>query len=254
MKDDFLVSHSREFGIDLALPIRLQKRALMRGLGLPSDGEPCAVSVSDQDQVSRIYHDHLAHGEAFLVIVSEKPMLTAVPPLFQIQSDHTVEWRDDQGRKRIIDQGRALQEILKLRPATWVEFTPVIWGPESIAGHVLYLDGDRQVLEMQRGVLPNKILFDRQLPAYTGELQQFTLDYSDYIEASYRLREVGYANILPATVIRSICHTLQSHSYAFAQLARIAPMPTWEFALLPDGRLVSVDIDWPSQWLPQGRE
>jgi len=108
----------------LSLPLRLQKRALLKALGFPGDPKAKRCRACEANKVRQFFKEYCAEGYPFLIIVSEKPMYTLVPPLFIVSSSDSVEWRDDQGVKQVISTDEMLAVINQYPQTTWVEFTP----------------------------------------------------------------------------------------------------------------------------------
>ncbi|MDD2913113.1 MAG: hypothetical protein PHS29_00525, partial [Candidatus Pacebacteria bacterium] len=179
-------------------------------------------------------------------------MHTLVPPLFVVNSSDSVQWRDDQGVKQVISTDKALAVIGQYPQTTWVEFTPRPWNERAIAGRLIYTSMDNQVLEIQQCTVPAKLINDRQLPTYVGELSFLEVTRRGYLDDSRRLREIGYLNICSFGVIRSICRAMPPMG-SFEELRLISRLPTLEFAFTETGRLMAIDIDWPAQYVEKKR-
>ncbi len=247
MNEYFLVNASK-YGIDPSLPLRLQKRALLRILGFPDNSNLKACRSCDSKRVGQLFNEYSARGYPFLIIVSEKPMYTLVPPLFVVSDSDSVQWRDNQGVKRTITASKALKIINGYSETTWLEFTPDIWGKQTIAGRIIYTSAESQTLEIQQGTIPANLINDRQLPTYVGELSFFEVTRQGYLDDSRRLREAGYLNICSFGVIRSICREMPPIA-SFEELCLISRFPTLEFVFTETGRLMAIDIDWPAQYI-----
>jgi hypothetical protein len=248
MNECFLANAGSKYGIDLSLPLRLQKRALLKALGFPGDPKLKGCRVCEADKVKRLFKEYSTEGYPFLIIVSEKPMHTPVPPLFVVNGFDSVQWRDDRGTKQTISADKALAVISRYPQTTWVEFTPRPWNEHTIAGRLIYTSMDNQVLEIQQGIVPAKLINDRQLPTYVGELSFLEATKRGYLDDSRRLREMGYLNICSFGVIRSICRAMPPMS-SFEELRFVSRLPTLEFAFTETGRLMAIDIDWPAQYV-----
>ena len=168
MNECFLANAGSKYGIDLSLPLRLQKRALLKALGFPGDPKLNGCRACEVNKVKQFFAEYCAEGYPFLIIVSEKPMHTLVPPLFVVNGSDSVQWRDDQDTKQTISADEALVAISQYPQTTWVEFTPRPWNERTIAGRLIYISMDNQVLEIQQGTVPAKLINDRQLPTYVG--------------------------------------------------------------------------------------
>lgn len=246
----FLVNAGSKYGFDTNLPLRLQKRALLRALGFPGDPKLKGCQSCETDKAARLFKEYGTQGYPFLIIVSEKPMSSLVPPLFVVNDPHGMQWRDNHGTKRVITAHKALSIIKAYPPSTWVEFTPSPWGGRgrTIAGRLTYVAVDNQVLEVQQGTIPAKLINDRQLQTYVGELSFLDVERHRYLEDSRRLRAVGYLNICPFGVVRSICRKMPAIA-SFEELRLISQLPTMEFAITGTGQMIAIDIDWPAQYI-----
>lgn len=248
MNECFLANAGSKYGIDVSLPLRLQKRALLKALGFPGDPQLKGCQSCETNKVAQLFAEYSAQGHPFLIIVSEKPMSSLVPPLFVVRKPRDVQWRDNQGTKRIIATDEALSIIKAYPQNTWVEFSPYIWGENEIAGRLIYISAGNQVLELQQGTVPSKLINDRQLPTYAGELGFLDVERYRYLEDSRRLRDAGYPNICPFSVVRSICREMPATA-SFEKLRLISQLPTLEFVFTWTGRLMAIDIDWPAQYI-----
>jgi len=248
MNECFLANAGSKYGIDLSLPLRLQKRALLKALGFPGDPKLKGCRACEAKKVKQFFNEYCAEGYPFLIIVSEKPMHTLVPPLLVVNGLDSVQWRDDQGAKQTISADEALAVINQYPQATWVEFTPRPWNEHTIAGRLIYTSMENQVLEIQQGTVPAKLINDRQLPTYVGELSFLEATRRSYLGDSRRLREVGYLNICSFDTIRSICRAMPP-LVSFEELRLVSRLPTLEFAFTETGRLMAIDIDWPAQYI-----
>jgi len=248
MNECFLANAGSNYGIDLGLPLRLQKRALLKALGFPGDPKLEGCRSCEADKVKRLFEEYSTKGYPFLIIVSEKPMRTLVPPLFVVNGLDSVQWRDNQGAKQTISADEALAVINQYPQTTWVEFTPRPWNERTIAGRLMYTSMENQVLEIQQGSVPAKLINDRQLPTYVGELSFLEGTKRGYLDDSRRLQEAGYLNICTFSVVRSICRAMPPIN-SFEELRLVSRFPTLEFAFTETGRLMAIDIDWPAQYI-----
>lgn len=248
MNECFLANAGSKYGIDLSLPLRLQKRALLKVLGFPGDPKLKGCQACEANKVKQFFDEYCAEGYPFLIIVSEKPMHTLVPPLFVVNGSGGVQWRDDQGAKQIISADEAQAIIGQYPQTTWVEFTPHPWNEHTVAGRLIYTSMENQVIEIQQGTVPAKLINDRQLPTYVGELSFLEVTRRGYLDDSRRLREAGYLNICSFGVVRSICRAMPPMA-SFEELRLVSRLPTLEFAFTETGRLMAIDIDWPAQYV-----
>ena len=248
MNECFLSKAGSKYSIDTNLPLRLQKRALLKALGFPGDPNLKGCQSCEINKVEQLFKEYSTQGYPFLIIVSEKPMPSLVPPLFVVNDSHSVQWRDNQGAKRVITADEALSIIKAYPQNTWVEFAPLPWRESTIAGRLIYVAMDNQVLEIQQGTVPAKLINDRQLPTYVGELSFLDVERYRYLEDSRRLRAVGYPSICSFGVVRNICREMPAMA-SFEELRFISQLPTLEFAFTGTGRLMAIDIDWPAQYI-----
>lgn len=248
MNECFLANAGSKYGIDTSLPLRLQKRALLRTLGFPGDPNLKACKSNATKKVKQLVKEYSDLGYPFLIIVSEKPMTTLVPPLFIVNNQDNVQWRDDQGTKQIVSTSEAVAIIERYPSTTWVEFAPSPWGEQTVAGRLIYTSMENQVLEMQQGTVPARLINDRQLPTYVGDLSFLEVSRRGYLEDSRRLRDVGYFTICSFTTVRSICREMPPLT-SFEELRLVSQLPTLEFAFIQTGQLMAIDTDWPAQYI-----
>ncbi len=248
MNECFLANAGSKYGINMSLPLRLQKRALLRTLGFHGDPNLKACRSCESKRVEQLFSEYSARGYPFLIIISEKPMHTLVPPLFVVNASDSVQWRDDQDAKRSISASEVLMIIGKYPETTWVEFAPRPWNDRTIAGRLIYTSMENQVLEIQQGTVPAKLLNDRQLPTYVGELSFFEATRRGYLDDSRRLREMGHLNICSFTTVKNICRAMPP-MISFEELRFISRFPTLEFVFTETGWLMAIDIDWPAQYI-----
>lgn len=250
MDERFLINAGSKYGIGASLPLRLQKRALLRVLGFPVDPNLNGCKSCETDKVTRYFREYSVREYPFLIIVSEKPMSSLVPPLFVVRDTNGVQWRNNQGVKQIITADNTLSIIKDYPQSTWVEFSPYPWGGRTIAGRLIYIDLDHQVLEMQQGTTPANLINNRRLPTYVGDLSFLDLERHCYIENSRSLRAIGFPTLCSLSVVRGICRKMPSLT-SFERLRYISQFPTLEFAVTGMGQLIAIDIDWPAQWAEQ---
>ncbi len=248
MNEYFFKNIQNQYAIDLNLPLRQQKRILLSALGFPCDPMLKACPSCDTNKIDQLLKEYCAQGCPFLIIVSEKPMLTLVQPLFIVNNINSVQWRNNQGVKQIINLHEALTVVKNYPKSTWVEFSPYLWGEYTIAGRLMYISAENQILEMQQGVSPTKLVNDCKLMTYVGELSFLETEKHQYVQHSCCLRSMGYSNIFPFSVVQSVCRKMPRIS-SFESLLLIGKFPTLEFAFRSSGQLIAIDIDWPSQWI-----
>ena len=251
LEENFLVREGNRFNLDPSLPLRLQKRGVLKLLGFPGNNNLVSCEAVDAGVVDSLFERYADAGFPFLILVSGKPSLTIVPPLFFVRGGDEIVWRNDKNEKRIVSHREAMRIISGYRPGTWLEFSDYIWGPETMAGRLAFISDGEQIIELQRGVIPSQLLLrDCEVrPAYSGSLSYFELTTQSYREAGILLRDAGYSNVLTMWAVRSVASVLgRRHFRGFEELAKVAPMPTLEFAITSSQAFVSIDIDWPSQW------
>lgn len=246
MDECLLANAGSKYGIDPNLPLRLQKRDLLKALKFPGDPKLKRCRSCETGKVVQLFREYCTQGYPFLIIVSEKPMFTLVPPLFVVSASNSVQWRDDKGTRKVLSAKEALAVIKQFPQTTWVEFAPCPWNERTVAGRLIYVSMESQVLEIQQGTVPSKLINDRQLPTYSGELSFFEASMRDYFEASRRLRDAGYLNICSFDAVRGICRKMPPMA-SFEELRFISQLPTLEFAFT--GQLMAIDIDWPAQYI-----
>jgi hypothetical protein len=251
MNEGFLESAGSKYGIDITLPFRLQKRALLSVLGFPSNLKLKMCRCHDTKEVERLFGEYGVQGYPFLVIISEKPMSSLVTPLFVVNSSHNVHWRDNRGNKNLITTNKALSIIQTYSTNTWLEFSPYIWGIRTIAGRLIYTTQDNQILEIQQGTFLPNLMDDQQLPTYMGKLSFLDLKLHRYLEDSRHLQSIGYSTICPFSAVRDICKKMPLIT-SFEKLNCISQFPALEFAVMETGQLITIDVDWPSQWIDKG--
>ena len=184
MDERFLSTVGSEYRIDSRLPLRIQKRQLLEALGFPGNPDLKACRAQSSKTLRQLWAEYSSFGFPFLIIVSEKPMKSLVPPLFIVHEEDAVEWRNDCGIRRSIRKNQAFGEIARYSPDAWVEFTPYIWGERVFAGRLLYEGGIEQILELQQGTIPSRIMNDRGLPVFGGEIRFLDLDRASYLESA----------------------------------------------------------------------
>ena len=246
INERFLVNAGSKHGIDSSLPLRLQKRELLKALGFPGDPKLKRCQSCKTCEVKQLLKEYCAQGYPFLIIVSEKPMFTLVPPLFVVDGSNSVKWRDNRGIGKVLSANEALAVIKQFPQTTWVEFAPCPWNERTIAGRLIYASMESQILEIQQGTVPSKLINNRQLPTYSGELSFFEVSMRDYFKASRRLKDAGYLNTCSFDTVRGICRKMPPMA-SFEELHLVSQLPTLEFTFT--GQLMAIDIDWPAQYI-----
>ncbi len=244
----FLTSRVGKYDIGQDLPLRMQKRELLKALGFSGDPMLKRCMSCESDKVMKLFDEYCAEGYPFLIVVSEKPVLTLIPPLFIVKDTDTIQWRNDQNQKKIISAAKTLSIIKKYSIHTWVEFCPNPWKEDTIAGRLIYSHGEHQILEMQEGTVPTKLIDDHQLLTYMGKLSFLDIEKNTYLDDSRYLRESEYSRIYPLSQVRRICRGMPEIP-SFEALSSISRLPTVEFAFTKASGLLVVDVDWPAQYV-----
>lgn len=252
LDEEFLVRNTSRFDIDSSLPLRLQKRQLLGLLGFSNNKALVSCLASGKQRIENLFYEYSDKGFPFLILVSEKPSRTIVPPLFTVKERNEIIWRDDKNVKSNISYTQFLDIISGYDPPTWLEFSNYIWGSNTIAGRLVYINAEQQIIELQLGVVPSQLLApDHQgdLLVYSGPLIFFDLNQRDYWQNIARLRSLGH-NPLSFYVVRKIIRELSDwYSIGCQELVKIASLPTLEFGVnTTNWEFIFIDIDWPSQW------
>lgn len=251
LEDDFLANRLKVGKVDFSLPIRLQKRELLKSLGFPVGNSLISCLVSNEELLSGLLDLYMKKEDfPFLVLVSEKKLLSRVFPLFVVYSREQVLFRDHREKKSLLTYEEMLGIINGFDPDTWIELVDYVWGSDVIAGRLLYIDQGNQVVEIQRGVIPSQMFYeigDNTL-IFSGSFHYFDLSSADYLISRRSLQAAGYHNIFSYNSVQSVVSRLGEYIEGFSELADIASMPTLEFATGPNHMFVCIDIDWPSQW------
>lgn len=245
---DFLSRSATEFNLDISLPIRLQKRQLLEFLNFSKNKELESCRANDYQKFNTLFKRYFQSATHFLIIVSEKTPRTIIPPLFIVKGKKNIMWRDDMGIKKEISYSEMVKIVKKFEPSTWLEFAEYIWGPQTIAGRLLYINKYEQVIEMQKGIIPSQLVSRNNYPMYSGRVCCFNLQINDYQETCLILKSAGFQKIMDFYLVKRIIDYLARNSIAFEQLFAISSMPTLEFGILEDRSFIFIDIDWPAQW------
>lgn len=248
LDEHFLSYKANGFNSDKTLPLRLQKRQLLDFLGFPKNKglKPCLATK--QQTIKSLFKEYSAIGFPFLLIVSEKPSRTIIPPLFTVEAADKITWRNDEGEKKEISYAEMLEIMAQFGPATWLEFSSYIWGERTTAGRLAYISQREQIIELQKGVLPSQLLSRNKFPLYSGSISYLELGIRDYRDTALSLKAAGYQRILDFSIVKSVMNNLARRFDAFERLAEISSMPTLEFGIPKDQSFICIDVDWPSQW------
>ena len=238
--ENFFVKYSKEIPLDFSLPFKLQKRQLLEKLGFPID-KSLLIPVVNLNQIRITLSEWFKKNTSFMIGLHLNPLPTCVTPFFLIgERKKKIKYHDEMGAEKIVTRKQILKKINEISPKSWVEFIKPIWGPTTIAGRMIYFSSDKQLIEIQKGVFPDKIGNDREkFPYFTVELEFFQIDFRNQSRlGNLEIREV-----------KSVIRSLEKHLQGFENLLRIAEMPTLELGYMQqDKKLVIIDIDWPRQY------
>lgn len=232
-------------GIDPTLPFRLQKRKLFEKLGFPVDKKIVSMPVQDEAEIKKTLIEFMEgkyDEEEFLIITSPKPMVTWIPPLFRVnRREKSIVYRDEVGNIQPITLPEIFIKLKSLPSESWVTFGRYLWGKNTIAGRLVYVSKEEQILEIQKGVeIPE---MDKNPTATFGSaLSFFELPYS------FEKKKLAYQTGFEWSEIREIVHCLSEHLQGFEGLKRVANLPAIEFAYTKQRGLIVIDVDWPPQY------
>jgi hypothetical protein len=239
--EDFFLKHSKEIQVDSNLPFKLQKRELLQKLGFPLDTS-LLIPIKDHEKIPQILLK-IKKEKPILIGIHLKPMPTYITPFFIFRNDK-IEHRDEFGNIKIV----TLEEMLKkikdyflYSQKSWIEITNLIWSPTTITGRIIYFSALEQLIEIQKGVMPDQLGNEKEkLPYFTTNLFLFQLpnDFARKISSSGFKKEE----------IEKVISSLRQHKRKFEALKRIANLPTLEFGYIEKRGLIVVDIDWPTQY------
>lgn len=245
---DFLSRDATEFNLDISLPIRLQKRQLLDFLNFPKNKKLESCLAKDYQKFDSLLERYLRLESPFLIIVSEKTPRTTIPPLFIVKGVEFITWRDDKGVKKEISCAEMVKIVKQFEPSTWLEFAEYIWGSQTMAGRLLYVNQCEQVVELQKGITPSQLVTRNDYPMYSGPVSCFDFRIDDYRETLAILRGADFQKVLDFYSVKRIVNYLARNFAAFEKLSQISPMPTLEFGILEDQSFICIDVDWPAQW------
>lgn len=239
--ENFLAAVCKKFLINSVLPVKLQKRELLEKLAFPVDNNR-VIPIYNTEEIRAVFVEYLAQVP-FLIGMHLKPMNSFITPFFFIEED-LIQYSDESGKRIISGQEKMFDIIQDFTSRNcWVEFVHSIWGPATIVGRLIYFSPKEQLLEIQKGVVPRELGNNREKhPYFSAELH--------YLSRSFQKQAVLYGSSsgISPTIIDSIIHVLRKHEYAFEVLRQVADLPTLEFGHTKLGKLIVIDIDWPSQY------
>lgn len=247
--EDFLLKKCRGMGIDFKLPLRLQKRQLLEKLSFPKNLELYACQVTNLNRLNRLFSQFM-RKPPFLIIVSEKPMKTLTTPLFTVDNNKMILYRNEHNKNRKISEKEVVTIISSYPSESWIEFTQPLWGGKTIAGRILYYNPNRQLLEIQENITPAYLGCSKEKLYFSGELEFFscTKNPFGFHKAKENLQKIGY-KVFFLEKIKYVAESLEQLIQGFEKLRMISSLPTLEFAWNEKRGLISIDIDWPDQFI-----
>lgn len=245
--ENFFVS--RRLGVDINknLPLRLQKKELLEKIGLPVDEKRILCKVGNGDEPKANFDRLISQEKPFLIVVSENPIRSPIPPLFKIESSTKILWRNGAGEIHDIEAQDIQERLQELGPKSWVEFVDELWGKDVIAGKLVYINSEEQRLELQKDTTPAGILRSKNSPVFTIETKLPITNY-EYRTSVGELQRAGYDDILSFQDVQSVVEEMSAYLPNISKLAKVSPLPTLEFAFLNNHKLIFIDVDWPSQY------
>jgi len=245
--ENFFVSRSLGVDINKDLPLRLQKKELLEKIGLPVDEKRILCKIGDGDELKANFDRLISQEKTFLIVVSENPIRSTIPPLFKIESSTKILWRNGAGEIHDIEEQDILKRLEEVGPTSWVEFVDELWGKNVIAGKLVYINSDEQRLELQKDTTPAGILRSKNSSVFSIETKLPISGY-EYRTSVGELQRAGYDDILPFQDVQSVADEISTYLPNISKLAKVSPLPTLEFAFLNNHRLIFIDVDWPSQY------
>ena len=236
--ENFFVKYSKEIPLNFDLPLKLQKRQLLQILGFPVDNS-LLIPIQDLLHIKITLSEWIKKASPFMIGIHLKPLSTYITPFFSIENRENIKYRDEFGETHILKLKQVFKKISEFSSQNWVEFIKPIWGLTTITGRMIYFSSIRQLMEIQKSVLPDEIGNRREkFPYFSVELQFFQVN-------SRKLMDLGG---FEQTEINAVISSLKKYQKGFESLLRIADLPTIEFGYMMDRKLVVIDIDWPKQY------
>lgn len=233
------------------LPFRLQKRVILEKVGLPLDHERKPFKINDGEEVLKEFDQDVSKKKPFLIVISENPIKSVVPPLCWVKSGSDITWRDGSDQTSKINRKGLAKRLKELGPESWVEFADELWGENTIAGKLVYISENKQRLELQKNTTPAGILRSKDSATFSIETKldaDFPMSISDYKEAKLSLQKSGFDNILTLDEVRSVFESISNYLRGVSMLNDISPMPTLEFAFTNSHKIIFIDVDWPDEY------
>ncbi len=243
-KEDFLAESSKEITVDKSLPLKLQKRELLKKLGFPVDSNVVINLDESREEFVRIFIS-FNNAPPFIIGIHAMPTFSYITPFFLVKGEYDIEYQDPQGeKKRLNSLKEIINEIYSFTGKIWIEFVKSVWNRETIAGRLIYSSYLQQILEIQKGVSSKNIGNNREIYFYT-ELSRFNLsvDLNNSI-VQQSIVNSGFTKL----EINNILSPLRTYKSKFEKLSRISSLPTLEFAYDKNGEIIVIDVDWPDQY------
>jgi len=241
--EDLLIRYSKDISIDPELPFRLQKSQLFKKLGFPIK-KTVPIPVNRKTKIRAVFAKFMKENLPFLIVTSPKPMLTCVPPLFKVNTEDIILYRDVYKNIESISSREIFLKIEELPQKSWIEFTENIWGGNTIAGRLLYASAEEQVLEIQKGVEIPDLGNDRMISPYFS----MTLSFFEH-NNSNNYRKTMSLSGFKRTDVQKIIDSLRECARGFESLRKIGRFPALEFGYTNKKGLQVIDVDWPRQWI-----
>lgn len=246
INESFLEEKVTGTTVDHSLPFRIQKRQLLRNIGFPIDNNLKPFPITDAAGVAAMLECQLK-STPFIIVVSEKPISTLITPLFIVTNVDRAVYRDKDGNPTEIIPRDIPPLITQLPKLSWVEFTKPLWDDNVIAGRLLHVNPDNQILEAQKGTDPNHISPHHEYPYYVSEM---TKEFG-----GWRIKEIRSCRkqSLDNSISKDMWTVVSGFRSELSELAKISPLPTLEFAYTLDRKMAVIDVDWPQQWVIRRR-
>ena len=245
LDEHFFDARPRPTHIDLTLPIRLQKRQLLQGLGFPPDPHLVALQMADHNSLERALASQSSFP--FIILFSERPMVGWKTPLIIVRSARNISFRSRDGNICLVGWHEIPNIISQSPPQGWVEITRPIWGQDVIAGQLVYHNASSQFLEIQEGVDAHNIGEDLTKPYFYGQFCHFRTEEDLRLKVA-ALQADGFSRIFGRGFIKQLMSKLGEYKIRLDKLATISKSPSLEFAYQLDN-FFFLDVDWPAQWL-----
>lgn len=227
-QNNFLIQHASKW-IDTSLPLRFQKRMLLKKLGFSLDPTLKQFNISEIKNNS--FEKYISTLEYPFVIITSPFDENYLPAYYYVENKNTVTGRIDEG-----DSIKSLQEVIdeikNYDIDIYIECAKPIWNENTVAGRILF-NKKQKIIELERGVIP------RFLGKNTENNNYFTIEISSLEDHPYTSEYKKELEVL--------IDNLKKNIDGIYILEEISSMPTLEFAIL-NNQVIYVDVDWPLQW------